>query len=117
MLYAAIGILTGIAAGLLLPLGIPAAWSAIVAAGLFAVFSSVAGGIRADLEGAFSPVEFLTGLFANVVLGAAMAFLGDRLGVPGLSVAAIYFGFRIFTNLNGIRRLLIGKFSPEKWKT
>ena len=110
VLFALIGIFLGLLVGLLLPVAIPAALSLYAAVALAAIFSSLLGGIRASLQGEFSSPEFVSGLLGNVVLAVFMAWLGSRMDVPGYLVAFVYFGFRIFSDFNDIRRHVIGKF-------
>lgn len=65
---------------------------------------SIFGGIRAGLEGKFHDDIFLTGFLVNVLLSAALAYLGDRIGVDLFLAAVVVLGSRVFLNLSLIRR-------------
>lgn len=104
VLMALVGLFVGLAAGLLLPLGIPAAWSVYAAVVILCVFNALLGAIRSNLEGAFSPGEFVWGLLGNAALALALCVLGDRLAVPMYAAAVVYFGWGVFSNFAGIRR-------------
>ncbi|MDU1031545.1 DUF1290 domain-containing protein [Clostridium sp.] len=65
----------------------------------------------------FSPymsVAFISGFFGNAVLAAALAYLGDKLGIPIYIAAVIVFGGRIFDNFAIIRRLIIEKYKSRQ---
>jgi small basic protein len=69
---------------------------------------SVFGGMRAGLDNRFKSDIFLSGFIVNMLLACALAFLGDRIGVPELYLAAVVtLGGRIFVNLSVIRRQLL----------
>ncbi|MGL5084901.1 MAG: DUF1290 domain-containing protein, partial [Clostridium sp.] len=57
---------------------------------------------------------FLSGFFGNAVLAAALAYLGDKLGIPMYIAAVIVFGGRIFNNFAVIRRLILEKARTYK---
>ena len=58
------------------------------------------------LDGIFDDKVFVVSFFSNVVVAAAIVFLGDKLGVGGqLSTGVIVvLGIRIFSNVAAIRR-------------
>ena len=57
----------------------------------------------------FKPDIFISGFFGNALLAAALAYLGDKLGIPIYIAAVIVFGGRIFDNFGSIRRILLEK--------
>jgi small basic protein len=102
-----VGLLIGIALGLVLSVQVPSEWARYTALAMLAAFDSVVGAWRADLDGQFQARIFMSGFFVNMLLAALLVFIGDRLGVD-LSIAAIVvFGTRIFNNLAIIRRHII----------
>ena len=82
----------------------------VVIAGL----DAVCGGWRSALEGKFQTDVFLTGFVANTVIASFLAFLGDRIGVDLFFAAAIVLGWRIFTNLNQVRRIMLSQFREAR---
>ena len=77
-----IGLLVGMAAGLLFPWSIPSQWSLYVAAGLLAALDSALGGFRSRLKGEFKLEIFLSGTLGNAGIAAFLTWLGQRLGLP-----------------------------------
>ena len=71
-----------------------------------AALDAVFGALRAFLDGIFDDKVFVVSFFSNVVIAAAIVFLGDKLGVGAqLSTGVIVvLGIRIFTNVAMIRR-------------
>ncbi|HBK86511.1 MAG TPA: hypothetical protein DDZ53_10820 [Firmicutes bacterium] len=113
MLLPIIALLIGFTLGQFAGLRIPAALATYMSVALLAALDSVLGGVRATLEGTFDDMIFVTGFFSNALLAAALAFLGDKLGV-NLYMAAIFaFGVRLFQNLALIRRIIVARIS--KW--
>ncbi|MBU6146811.1 MAG: DUF1290 domain-containing protein [Actinomycetales bacterium] len=107
-MIAVIGLLLGVAAGLLLDPTVPG-WvqpylPIIVVAALDAVF----GALRASLEGEFSDRVFLVSFVSNIAVAAFIVFIGDQLGVGAqLSTGVVVvLAMRIFVNVAAIRRSL-----------
>ena len=73
-----------------------------------AALDAVFGGLRAYLDGIFDDKVFVVSFVSNVVIAAAIVWLGDQLGVGGqLSTGVIVvLGIRIFSNVAAIRRHL-----------
>jgi small basic protein len=71
---------------------------------------TVLGGIRSSLEGKFSSDIFITGFIGNILLGCLLAWLGDNMGMNLFLVVAVVFGWRAFTNLSLIRRILLTRW-------
>lgn len=83
-----------------LPDGMASYLSLAALAGL----DSICGGIRSGLEGKFHDDIFLSGFVMNTLLSAALAYLGDRIGVDLFLAAVVMLGGRVFLNLSLIRR-------------
>jgi small basic protein len=76
------------------------------AVAVVAALDAVFGALRAYLEGIFDDKVFVVSFVSNVVIAAAIVYLGDKLGVGGqLSTGVIVvLGIRIFSNVAQIRR-------------
>ena len=102
----AIGLLLGIAAGLLLDVQVPLTLQPYLPIAVVAALDAVFGGVRAVMDGVFDDKVFVISFISNVLIAAFIVFLGDQLGVGAqLSTAVIVvLGIRIFTNVASIRR-------------
>ncbi|MCH3964186.1 MAG: small basic family protein [Clostridium sp.] len=109
-----IGLILGIIVGVIWNVNIPDKFSPYMSVAILACLDSVFGAIRASLSKNFQADIFISGFFGNAVLAAALAYLGDKLGVPIYLAAVIVFGGRIFDNFAMIRRLLIEKARSRK---
>lgn len=109
-----LGLLIGLALGMALSLTVPAEYSRYTAMAILAAFDSVFGAVRAELDGEFDNLIFLTGFFTNILLASVLTFLGDRLGVELYIAAIVAFGVRIFDNLAIIRRRLLQRLGRPK---
>ncbi len=109
-----IGLLMGIALGLILKIPIPPSYAKYMGVAILAALDSAFGGIRATMEKKFDDKLFITGFFSNTILAALIVYLGDRLGVEPLYYAAIVaFGVRLFQNIAAIRRHI---FKSRHWE-
>jgi small basic protein len=108
-MVAFLGLLIGIIVGLTTQINIPEKFSPYMSVAILACLDSVFGAIRANLSKNFQADIFISGFFGNAIIAAAMAYLGDRLGIPMYIAAVIIFGGRIFNNFAIIRRLIIEK--------
>lgn len=108
-MIALIGLLVGVLLGLVFDINIPDKYSPYMSVAILACLDSVFGAVRATLSKNFQPDIFISGFFGNSILAAALAYLGDRLGIPIYIAAVIVFGGRIFDNFAIIRRVLIEK--------
>lgn len=104
-----IGLILGIIIGIIWNVNIPDKFSPYMSVAILACLDSVFGAMKANLSKNFQLDIFISGFFGNAVLAAALAYLGDKLGVPIYLAAVIVFGGRIFDNFAVIRRLLIEK--------
>ncbi|HEX6337611.1 MAG TPA: small basic family protein [Jiangellaceae bacterium] len=102
----AIGLLLGIAAGLLFDVQVPLTLQPYLPIAVVAALDAVFGGVRAVMDGVFDDKVFVISFISNVLIAAFIVFLGDQLGVGAqLSTAVIVvLGIRIFTNVANIRR-------------
>ena len=109
MMLPIIGVLIGVAIGLLFPLSMPVEYSKYLAVALLASLDSVFGGLRSALEEKFDNAVFISGFFVNALLAVVLVFVGERLGIDLYYVASLAFGLRIFQNLAIIRRFFLKK--------
>jgi small basic protein len=105
---AILGLLVGIALGLVLQPDVPLGLEPYLPIAVVAALDAVFGGFRAYLDGIFDDKVFVISFASNVVIAAGIVFLGDQLGVGGqLSTGVIVvLGIRIFSNVAAIRRHL-----------
>jgi small basic protein len=105
---AAVGLIIGILAGLLLEPTVPAALQPYLPIAVVAALDAVFGGLRAVLDGIFDDRVFVVSFLSNVVVAAVIVYLGDQLGVGSqLSTGVVVvLGIRIFSNVAAIRRHL-----------
>ena len=105
-MIAAIGLLVGVVAGLLLEPTVPLWLQPYLPIAVVAALDAVFGGLRALLDGIFDDRVFIVSFLSNVVVAALIVFLGDHLGVGAqLSTGVVVvLGIRIFSNAAAIRR-------------
>jgi small basic protein len=105
---AALGLLVGIAVGLLLQPTVPFWLQPYLPIAVVAALDAVFGGVRALLDGIFDDKVFVVSFLSNVVVAGLVVFLGDQLGVGAqLSTGVVVvLGVRIFSNAAAIRRHL-----------
>ncbi|MBM9465487.1 small basic family protein [Aeromicrobium sp. YIM 150415] len=101
-----IGLAIGIVAGIVLQPTVPAPLQPYVPIAIIAALDAVVGAARAIGEKRFDDRVFVVSFVSNVLIAAAMVFLGDQLGVGSqLSTGVIVvLGIRIFANAAAIRR-------------
>jgi small basic protein len=111
-----LGLILGLALGLLTDIQIPPMYENYLSIAVLAALDTLFGGIRAYLQQVYDDKVFISGFFFNIALAAALAFLGVHLGVD-LYLAAIFaFGVRLFQNIAVIRRILIQKWDERRIK-
>ncbi|GAB3267467.1 small basic family protein [Kineosporia babensis] len=105
-MIAAIGLLVGVVAGLVLQPTVPLWLQPYLPIAVVAALDAVFGGVRAMLDGIFDDRVFIVSFLSNVVVAALIVFLGDHLGVGAqLSTGVVVvLGIRIFSNAAAIRR-------------
>ncbi|GAA0743753.1 small basic family protein [Clostridium oceanicum] len=104
-----IGLIIGIIVGAVWNINIPDKFSPYMSVAILACLDSVFGALRASLAKKFEADIFISGFFGNAVLAAALAYLGDKMGVPIYLAAVVVFGGRIFDNFGKIRRIILDK--------
>ena len=107
-MIAALGLLVGILAGLLLQPDVPQVLEPYLPIAVVAALDAVFGGLRAFLDGIFDDKVFVVSFLSNVVIAAAIVYLGDELGVGAQLTTGVIvvLGIRIFSNVAAIRRHL-----------
>ena len=111
-----LGLILGIALGILTDIQIPAVYENYLSIAVLAALDTMFGGIRAQLQQGYDDKVFISGFFFNIILAAGLAFLGVYIGVD-LYLAAIFaFGVRLFQNIAVIRRILIAKWEEHRIK-
>jgi small basic protein len=109
-----LGLIIGIIIGVVfIPINIPQQFSNYVAVAILAALDSVFGGISSSLQGKFNMKIFVSGFFGNALLAAALAYIGDQLGIQIYLAAIFAFGNRLFLNFAIIRRYIL-KLSDKK---
>ena len=104
----ALGLLIGLAVGLLLDPAVPSWVQPYLPIAVIAALDAVFGAVRAVLDGIFNDKVFVVSFLSNVIVAAFIVFLGDQLGVGAqLSTGVVVvLGVRIFSNVASIRRHL-----------
>jgi small basic protein len=105
-MIAALGLVVGIVAGLLLEPTVPLWLQPYLPIAVVAALDAVFGGLRAFLDGIFDDRVFTVSFLSNIVVAALIVYLGDQLGVGSqLSTGVVVvLGIRIFSNAAAIRR-------------
>lgn len=107
-MIALFGLLVGVVVGLVVQPDVPLSLQPYLPIAVVAALDAVFGGFRAFLDGIFDDKVFVVSFVSNVVIAAAIVWVGDKLGVGGqLSTGVIVvLGIRIFSNVAAIRRHL-----------
>lgn len=114
MLVLLLALALGVTLGLLTNVGIPASMLTYLGVVVLAAIDSCLGGVKAALEQTFDDKAFIFGFLTNTLMAAFIVFVGDRIGVRELYLAAVVaFGMRVFDNLATVRRLL---FQRRGWE-
>ncbi len=109
-----LGLLTGVMIGLSFNVAVPADYARYTGMAILAAMDSILGAIAAELDRRYENDVFVTGLFTNMLLAAALTYLGDRLGVDLYVAPIVAFGARIFNNLAIVRRHFVARF--RQWQ-
>ena len=107
-MIAAIGLVIGIVAGIVLQPPVPDWLQPYLPIAVVAALDAVFGGVRAMLDGIFDDRVFVVSFLSNIVVAALIVYFGDQLGVGSqLSTGVVVvLGIRIFSNAAAIRRHL-----------
>ncbi len=107
-MIAAIGLLVGFVAGLVLEPTVPLWLQPYLPIAVVAALDAVFGGLRAVLDGIFDDRVFTVSFLSNIIVAGLIVYLGDQLGVGSqLSTGVVVvLGIRIFSNAAAIRRHL-----------
>ena len=107
-MIAAIGLLVGVIAGLVLEPTVPLWLQPYLPIAVVAALDAVFGGLRAVLDGIFDDRVFTVSFLSNIIVAAVIVYLGDQLGVGSqLSTGVVVvLWIRIFSNAASIRRHL-----------
>lgn len=105
-MFAIIGLVLGIVAGLVLEPTVPAGLQPYLPIAVVAALDALFGALRAHLDGLFDDRVFVVSFTFNVLIAAFIVFLGDQLGVGSQMTTAVVvvLGIRIFSNAAAIRR-------------
>jgi small basic protein len=105
----ALGLVIGIALGLVFDPTVPADMQPYLPIAVVAALDALFGALRALLDGIFSDKVFVVSFVSNVVVAVLIVFIGDRLGVGGQLTTGIIvvLSIRIFSNVAAIRRHLL----------
>lgn len=107
-MIAIIGLLAGIAVGLLWHPVVPIWAEPYLPIAIVAALDAVVGGFRALFERRFDERIFVVSFLSNILIAAVLVFIGDQLGV-GAQISTgvvVVLAMRIFANAAAIRRLL-----------
>lgn len=110
ILVALAAILAGFFLGSHLKLPVDGVVTPYIALAVISGIDSVMGGIRSHMEGKFYTDIFLTGFFGNILLASGLVWVGGQMSVNLFLVVAFVLGWRIFTNLSLIRRILLTRW-------
>jgi small basic protein len=105
---AAIGLVIGVIAGLVLHPTVPIWLQPYLPIAVVAALDAMFGGLRAVLDGIYDDRVFTVSFLSNIIVAALIVYLGDQLGVGSqLSTGVVVvLGVRIFSNAAAIRRHL-----------
>jgi len=115
VLALALALALGISLGLLTNVSVPLGLLTYLGVAVLAAIDACLGGVKASLEHTFDDKVFISGFLTNTLLAAFIVFVGDRIGVRELYLAAVVaFGMRTFDNLGSVRRLLFVRWGWER---
>jgi len=108
-MIALIGLVIGIAAGLILEPTVPLWAEPYLPIAVIAALDAVVGAGRALLDGVFRDRVFVISFLSNVLVAAFIVWIGDLLGVGSQmsTGVVVVLTMRIFSNAAAIRRHLL----------
>ena len=103
-----LGLLLGVLLGVFLDPTVPQFLQPYLPIAIVAAMDALFGAFRAYLDGNFTDRVFVVSFISNVLIAAAIVYVGDQIGVGSqLSTGVVVvLGIRIFTNAAAIRRHL-----------
>jgi len=114
MLVLLLALALGVTLGLLTNISVPADMLTYLGVSVLAAIDACLGGVKASLEHTFDDKVFVSGFLTNTLMAAFIVFVGDRIGVRELYLAAVVaFGLRVFDNLGTVRQLLFARWGWE----
>jgi small basic protein len=107
-MIALIGLLVGIAVGILWHPIVPIWVEPYLPIAIVAAIDAVFGGFRALIERRFDERIFVVSFLSNVLIASFLVFLGDQLGVGAQmsTGVVVVLAMRIFANAAAVRRIL-----------
>ncbi len=104
-----LGLILGVAIGLYAAPSLPTGLQPYIPIAVVAALDALFGAARAFLAHTFSDKVFVVSFVSNVLIAAAIVWVGDQIGVGSQLTTAVVvvLGIRIFTNAAAIRRELI----------
>ena len=107
-MIAIVGLLVGIAVGIIWHPIVPFWLEPYLPIAIVAALDAVFGGFRALMEKRVDDRIFVVSFLSNVVIAAFLVFLGDQLGVGAQmsTGVVVVLAMRIFANAAAIRRIL-----------
>lgn len=107
-MIAIIGLLVGVALGILWHPVVPLWMEPYLPIAIVAALDAVFGGFKALLQRRFDDRIFAVSFLSNVVIASLLVFLGDQLGVGAQmsTGVVVVLAMRIFANAAAIRRVL-----------
>lgn len=114
MWYGIIGLILGLVIGFLAPLSIPIQFARYTAVGILGILDSILGAVRADLQGKYDSMIFISGLLFNMTLAMGITYLGDRLSLDLYLAVLIVFTLRMFSNMATIRYFFLTRYLGKK---
>ncbi len=108
-MIALIGLVIGIAAGLILEPTVPLWAEPYLPIAVIAALDAVVGAVRALLDGVFRDRVFVISFLSNVLVASFIVWIGDLLGVGSQmsTGVVVVLTMRIFANAAAIRRHIL----------
>lgn len=101
-----LGLIIGLFAGMIIPLGIPAIGAKYLLVGVLSSVDSVFIGFRARLNNHFNTTLFVIEFILNTIIAIGLVYLGDIMNTDLFIAIAIIFTARIFYNLSNLNHQL-----------
>ena len=117
MLYAFIGVILGTIIGVLLPIHIAPAYSGFTGALIVVLFDSLVGAIRAQIQGEYTVINFITGFLFYGIIALFFVYIGDKLNIDLYLGVVVVFLFRIVRNAGAIRHYSMARFTDTDTPT